>query len=135
MPIELPVLPNVVEGGGSAFTDGFVGVVVANEDASDLGLLQLSQPRPVPVLLQPVESKQGKHTIPALIQVRREKIIRMANSSFLEQVGGNLCGNQPAQSSLSRDFVFQSPRLRRERRPFLLCALFGRNDRYRPTKL
>jgi hypothetical protein len=77
-----------VDGGGSELTEGFVGVL-ANEELDAFGLVQLSQFMPGPVLLHPLKNKQGKHKTPALIQVRREKIIRMANSSFLEQVGGD----------------------------------------------
>ena len=100
VPTDGPLAPKVVEGGGKELTDGFVGVVLDSDVLSDLGLLQLSQPRPGPVLLQPLAIKQGKHNIPAWSQERREKIIRMANSSFLEQVGGDLCGNRPAQRNL-----------------------------------
>jgi hypothetical protein len=102
-----------VDGGGSELTEGFVGVAVLdNEVLGAFGLVQLSQFVPGPVVLQPVKNRQGKHTTPALIQVRREKIIRMANSSFLEQVGGDSCRNRPAPRRLSRDFVFQSPRFK-----------------------
>jgi hypothetical protein len=67
-----------------------------------LGLDQLNQPKPGVVLLQPAASKQGKHTMPAFIQVRRDKTIRMATRPSLNKFE-MLAGQSPDQVDLSRN--------------------------------
>lgn len=78
-------VPVVAEGAGR-FTDGLVGTAEASALVDGLGLIQLSQLPPVPVLLHPVIERQGKLIRPAQSQARQVKKTRMANSSFLEQV-------------------------------------------------
>ena len=78
---------------------GLVGML-AKDELDDFGLIQLSQPPLGPVLLQPIVMKHGKHTRLARNQVRQFKITRMANSSFLEQVG-DVLRNGPITRNLS----------------------------------
>jgi hypothetical protein len=66
-----------------------------------LGFAQLNQPKPGVVLLQPVASKQGKHTMPAFIHVRRDNKIRMATRPSLNKFE-TLAGQTPVQVGLSR---------------------------------
>jgi hypothetical protein len=112
LPLGAPV---VAEGAGKAFTEGegFVGTALDKEVLSGLGLAQLNQPILGPVLLHPLDSRQGKHRIPALIQVRCDMNTRMATRPSLNKLEAFLCQVCQHTNTSAAQLIATSPRSRR----------------------
>src|SRR5262245_8493240 len=100
-PVDCPSEPIVEDGGGNEFEDGLVGTLLDKEVLSGLGFVQLNQLMLLgPVVLHPVDSRQGKQRIPALIQVLCDKTTRMATRpslNKLESICGSICQHKSPQ--------------------------------------